>query len=409
MDDDSQNNDIGGICDPLVKVTCDLVIGQAIRDKAQWICIDPLERDVRIRYPINGVMTDVMALSKSDARPLIAHFKELSSLNLSERRVPKDERIPVHHDGVEYDLHGICEATEFGVRVLLRLNRTSMFLPTLDNHGFDLISLAALKQAAAASGGMILVTGPRESGRTTLLYSVINDRNQPQVNVLTIEDPVEFDLPGIAQVHIQAKAGMTFAAALRAFLRGDPDVIMLSDIPDLETARIAMEAATTDHLLLAGMQTASAPTALLRLREMGIEADRIAASVSVVVGIRLVRRLCDYCKTAMDPGDAAEAMRRVRDMPTIIKYEVPEAPILFDATGCPACGESGFQGRIALHEVLTCNPELVNGILESDDREEMTRVAVSNDMRTLLADGLARAVGGETTIDEVIAVTTEED
>ncbi|MDR3708117.1 MAG: ATPase, T2SS/T4P/T4SS family [Capsulimonadaceae bacterium] len=390
--------------EPIVQLGYNIVL-QAIREKASDIHIEANKNGVRVRFRIDGVLQDILSVPKEVQGPLIARFKVLADLNLSERRIPQDGRIPLRHEGIEYDLRVNCLPTNFGESLSMRLLNRSSVLLKLDKLGFAPEELASIQHLFNKPSGMILASGPAESGKTMFLYACLNELNKPDVKIVTIEDPVEYIIPGLLQVHVQQRAGMTFQAALRAFMRQDADVIMVSDTRDEEVAHLAIEAAVAGRVVLGAMYAESAPATLFRLTDMGMEAYLVAAAVSGIVNLRMARRLCVHCKRAVDPAEASRLLRKVMSVSAAGGYSINVVPALYEAVGCDECHGLGFQGRLPLHEVLVCNPQLAKQMLQCRDASEAIRLAVESGMRTLVADGVSKAVAGETTVDEVLRVT----
>jgi type IV pilus assembly protein PilB len=379
---------------PIVKFV-NLLISQAVADGASDIHIEPGERDLRVRYRIDGVLHEVMRSPKSIQSGVVSRLKIMAEVDIAERRVPQDGRISLSVGGKAIDLRFSTLPTVHGEKVVMRiLDKTSVML-TLDDLGFLDHNEARFAESYTKPYGMILVTGPTGSGKSTTLYATLNVLNQPGVNCITTEDPVEYQLPGISQVQVNPKVGLTFASALRSILRQDPDVILVGEMRDRETAHIGVEAALTGHLVLSTLHTNDAPSAVTRLTEMGIEPFLVGSALDCVLAQRLARRVCSKC----------------------VEYVVPEAEVLkaagFDdetvearpriprAVGCSACSNSGYRGRLAVHEVMTVTEEIERLAVARASSEEIGRVAEEQGMRTLRADGLAKVLLGRTTIEEI--------
>jgi len=332
-------------------------------------------------------------------------------MNLAEKSLPQDGRIRFRHDGKEYDLRTsvlpttVTAPIAYGESIVMRNMAMTAVRQDLDLLGADGKQMDTVRHWLDRSGGMILATGPTGAGKTTLLYSCLHEIDTMKKKVFTIEEPVEYPIADVVQTQTNRRVGMTFAAALRSVLRHDPDVILCGEMRDLETAEHAIEAALTGHLLLSTLHTEDAPSALLRLVDMGIQRYLVSATVSGVVAQRLVRRLCPHCKTAAASEETAALLEKVRPLAEMGGYRIPDGAALYTAVGCDRCRRAGYQGRIGLFEILSCNPRLVEHLLKCHSNEEMTRLAVSLGMRTLLADGVSKAVEGETTLDEVLRAT----
>jgi type IV pilus assembly protein PilB len=379
---------------PIVKFV-NLLISQAVADGASDIHIEPGERDLRVRYRIDGVLHEIMRSPKSIQSGVVSRLKIMAEVDIAERRVPQDGRISLSVGGKAIDLRFSTLPTVHGEKVVMRiLDKTSVML-TLDDLGFLDHNEARFAESYTKPYGMILVTGPTGSGKSTTLYATLNVLNQPGVNCITTEDPVEYQLPGISQVQVNPKVGLSFASALRSILRQDPDVILVGEMRDRETAHIGVEAALTGHLVLSTLHTNDAPSAVTRLTEMGIEPFLVGSALDCVLAQRLARRVCSKC----------------------VEYVVPEAEILkaagFDdetvearpriprAVGCSACSNSGYRGRLAVHEVMTVTEEIERLAVARASSEEIGRVAEEQGMRTLRDDGLAKVLLGRTTIEEI--------
>jgi type IV pilus assembly protein PilB len=398
-DDDEDEEAMRDMADdaPIVRIAHTIVI-QAIREGASDIHIEPEKRGVRIRYRVDGVLVEIMQVPKHIQAPLISRFKILADLNIAERRVPQDGRIPIRHEGKEFDLRVNCCPTNFGEKIVMRvLDKGNVLLP-LEKLGFHPDVMSVMAELVAQPNGLFLTTGPTGSGKTTTLYSVLNQINTPEKNIMTCEDPVEYILQGISQVQVQKKAGLTFAAALRAFLRQDPDVIMVGEIRDLETAQIAVEASLTGHLVLSTLHTNSAPEAVMRLADMGIETYLLAATVTGVIAQRLARRICGNCK---EPYDVPQ--EQLRKFGFVVKNP-KEMVTIYKGRGCETCRGKGFKGRIGLYEMMKMNEELRELVVRRAPVAEVKDAAKAAGMKELREDGLWKVLQGMTTPDEVMRV-----
>ena len=379
---------------PIIRIA-HAIVQQAIRDKTSDIHIEPGAKGVRIRYRIDGVLNEMMTVPKHIQQQLIARFKILAEMNIAERRVPQDGRIPIKHEGKDYDLRVSCLPTMWGEKIVMRiLDKTSVLLG-LNKLGFEPSVQSKLEELVSQPNGMVLTTGPTGSGKTTTLYSILHKINTAEKNIITIEDPVEYQLPGVSQVQINKKAGLTFAAGLRAFLRQDPDIIMVGEMRDLETAQIAVEASLTGHLVLSTLHTNDSPSAVMRLADMGIETYLIAATVIGIMAQRLCRKICTNCK---EPYKAPAS--------ELIKFgfqadDPNQLVTLYRGTGCDECRHKGYKGRIGLYELLVMNEEIAELVVRRAPVADIREVAKSGGMKELREDGLIKVMEGMTTPEEV--------
>ncbi|MBX5448245.1 MAG: Flp pilus assembly complex ATPase component TadA, partial [Acidothermus cellulolyticus] len=375
---------------PIVKFV-NLLITQAVQDRASDIHIEPTERDLRVRFRIDGVLHEVMRSPRNIQSGVISRLKIMADMNIAERRVPQDGRMSVNVNGKKVDLRVASLPTVWGEKVVMRILDTSTALLTLSDLGFAEDNYARYSASFTKPYGMILVTGPTGSGKSTTLYATINIISSVEKNVITVEDPVEYRLPGINQIQTNVKAGLTFASALRTILRADPDIVLIGEIRDHETAQIAIEAALTGHLVLSTLHTNDAPSAVNRLIEMGIEPFLVGSALDCVLAQRLARRLCEKCKEPYmpTPQSLREAKFPWRDGEPL--------PTLYRAVGCAACSKTGYKGRIALHEVMTVTEEIERLAVERASAEAIGRVAREQGMVTLREDGLRKVAAGVTT------------
>jgi len=380
---------------PIVRFV-NLLISQAIADHASDIHIEPAERDMSVRYRIDGVLHEMQRAPKNIQNGVISRLKIMSDIDIAERRKPQDGRMSVIHGGKQIDLRVATLPTVFGEKVVMRI---------LDNSttGLGMEQLRLLERNAAVYKasyskpyGMILVTGPTGSGKSTTLYTTLHEVARPEINVITVEDPVEYRIAGINQVQVNPKAGLTFASALRSILRSDPDVVLLGEIRDHETAQIAIEAALTGHLVLSTLHTNDAPSAVTRLTEMGIEPFLVGSALDCVVAQRLARRLCDRCKEPYQHSPDELAALRFPDQGGV--------PTIYRANGCPSCSHTGYRGRIALHEVMAVTEEIERLAVARSSSADIGRVAREQGMSTLRQDGWAKVVLGLTSIEEILRV-----
>ncbi len=368
------------------------IITRAIDEEASDIHIEPFEHAIRIRYRIDGFLTEIMNLPPRMIFPIVSRIKVMSNLDIAERRLPQDGRIPLKLPGCAIDLRISTMPTMFGEKVVIRiLNKGNARKYTLKQLGLSGSNLSRFLDFVRAPHGLLLVTGPTGSGKTTTLYTVLNEINNIEKNIVTIEDPVEYVLEGINQAQVNDKAGITFINFLRSVLRQDPDVIMIGEIRDAQTAEIAVQAAVTGHLVLSTIHTNSAPGAVTRLINMGIAPYMVASSVMGVVAQRLVRRICANCK-----------QKHIPDNSETVFSGLGHDSILFSGKGCEICGFTGYKDRIALYEVMKMTPPLQSIILKNASTEEIRAEAVREGMTTLKADGLKKAVNGLSTVKEIM-------
>jgi type IV pilus assembly protein PilB len=382
---------------PIVRFV-NLLISQGIQDKASDIHIEPGEHDMGVRYRIDGVLHEMQAAPKAIQNGVISRLKIMSDIDIAERRKPQDGRMSVSHGGRKIDLRVATLPTVYGEKVVMRILDNSSSSMGLENLNLLERNFKTFEASYTKPYGMILVTGPTGSGKSTTLYTTLHAVAKPEINVITVEDPVEYRMKGINQVQVNPKAGLTFASALRSILRSDPDVVLLGEIRDHETAQIAIEASLTGHLVLSTLHTNDAPSAITRLTEMDIEPFLVGSALDCVVAQRLARRLCDRCKTpySHDPNTLA-ALR--------IGYDPSQpVPTLFQPVGCTSCSNTGYRGRIALHEVMSVTEEIERLAVSRSSSAEIGRVAREQGMLTLREDGWAKAQLGFTSIEEILRV-----
>jgi general secretion pathway protein E len=375
------------------------LITRAVEERASDIHLEATEDALAVRFRIDGEMHERDPFPAVMRAPIVSRIKVMSGLNIAERRTPQDGRLRLAVRGHDVDLRIATSPTINGESVVLRLlDRTNL---TLDFAalGFDEDVLARLRHVLSQPNGVVLVTGPTGSGKTTTLYAALSELNTPQRKILTVEDPIEYRLAGVNQTQVNPAIGLSFAAALRAFLRHDPDVIMVGEVRDLETARVAVQAALTGHTILSTLHTNSAASSVTRLLDMGIEPFLITSTLHAVLAQRLVRRLCEACSAPYKPSAPIE-VRAESGEPQRVKIDR-----LFHAAGCPACGGTGFRGRVALVELLEMDATLSRLVLDRAEARDLAAAAVAAGMRTMFQDGLAKARAGVTTLEEVLRVT----
>ncbi|MGB3911270.1 MAG: ATPase, T2SS/T4P/T4SS family [Pseudolysinimonas sp.] len=381
---------------PIVRFV-NLLISQAISDQASDIHIEPAERDMHVRYRIDGVLHEMQRAPKNIQNGVISRLKIMSDIDIAERRKPQDGRMSVIHGGKQIDLRVATLPTVFGEKVVMRILDNSMTGLGMDQLRLLERNAAVYKASYTKPYGMILVTGPTGSGKSTTLYTTLHEVARPEINVITVEDPVEYRIPGINQVQVNPKAGLTFASALRSILRSDPDVVLIGEIRDHETAQIAIEASLTGHLVLSTLHTNDAPSAVTRLIEMEIEPFLVGSALDCIVAQRLARKLCDKCKAPYQPSfEDLQAMR-------FAEPGDPQ-PTLFKATGCTSCSNTGYRGRIALHEVMPVTEDIERLAVARASSAEIGRLAVQQGMTTLRQDGWAKALLGLTSVEEIMRV-----
>ncbi len=382
---------------PIVRFV-NLLITQAIQDRASDIHLEPAEHDLRVRYRIDGVLHEVMRSPKNIQSGVISRLKIMADINIAERRIPQDGRLSVQAHGKKIDLRVATLPTVWGEKVVMRILDNSTARLDLADLGFSDHNYASYSQSFTKPYGMILVTGPTGSGKSTTLYATLNIVNRPEVNIITVEDPVEYRLAGINQVQVNTKAGLTFAAALRSILRSDPDIVLIGEIRDHETALIATEAALTGHLVLSTLHTNDAPSAITRLTEMGIEPFLVGSSVDCVLAQRLARRLCVKCREEYTP--TPQQLLAVK-----FPWEDGQPlPTLFRPVGCSQCSKTGYKGRLALHEVMPRSDEIERLTVEHASSTQIGAAARASGMQTLRTDGLLKAAQGITSLDEIFRV-----
>ncbi len=381
---------------PIIRMV-NVLIQNAIKEGASDIHVEAERKNVRIRYRIDGVLYEMMSLPKFAHAPLISRLKIMAEMNIAERRVPQDGRIHIRHDKRDFDMRVNVLPTVFGEKCVMRILDQSSVLIGLGRLGFLPEMLAELEQLSSKPNGMLLATGPTGSGKTTTLYSILNKINSIEKNILTVEDPVEYQLPGVNQVLVNRKSGLTFPVAMRAFLRQDPDIIMVGEIRDLETAEIAVQAALTGHLVLSTLHSNNAPSTVVRLSDMGVEPFLISASIVGVIAQRLARKLCDNCKEPIAPP--VDAMMRLG-----MKEEELEGSTFFKAVGCDECSHRGLKGRLGIFELLVMTEEVAELIVRRAPVSEITQAAVASGMTTLMKDGLNKVKHGMSTIEEILRV-----
>jgi type IV pilus assembly protein PilB len=382
---------------PIVRYVNGL-IEQAIENRASDLHLEPTENDLRIRFRIDGVLHEIDTVPRAVQSALISRLKIMSGVDITERRVPQNGRITVDLNQRNVDLRVATLPTVWGEKIVLRVLDTGGVDLELKRLSFTDANYDRFAASFTKPHGMLLVTGPTGSGKSTTLYATLTEISQPEVNIITVEDPVEYRLAGVNQVQVNHKAGLTFAAVLPAILRSDPDVVLIGEIRDRVTAQLAIEASLTGHLVLSTLHTNDAPSAITRLIEMGIEPFLVGSAIDCVMAQRLARRLCAWCREPYLPTRAELTAARW-------PFDLIEAPAqLWRAVGCRSCASTGYRGRIALHEVMPVTEEIEKLAVEHASAHEIQRVALSEGMEMLRTDGLRKAAAGDTTLAEVLRV-----
>jgi type IV pilus assembly protein PilB len=384
---------------PVVKLV-NGVLARAADEGASDVHFEPQAKDLLIRFRHDGVLHEIMTIPKRLQAGVISRLKVMADLDIAERRVPQDGRIGLTVGGRPIDMRVASLPTVYGEKVVIRLLDRSNVMLRLEELGFSEQALARYRRSFLKPYGAILVTGPTGSGKSTTLYATLNILNTPEKNIITVEDPVEYRLSGINQVQINPKAGLTFASGLRSILRCDPDIVMVGEVRDKDTAQIAVESALTGHLVLSTLHTNDAPGALTRLTEMGVEPFLTASAVDCVIAQRLVRKLCEHCKEAFQP--TSESLRQSGFSTEAIERR--EELTLYRAVGCPRCNNTGYKGRMGLYEVMPVTEAIERLIVERKSADELGRVARAEGMVSLRQDGLERVMQGLTSIEEISRV-----
>ncbi len=382
---------------PIIKLV-NLLLSHAIKDRASDIHIEPFQNSLKVRYRIDGMLYNLLNLPKRIQASLVSRIKVMAKLNIAEKRLPQDGRIEVKVGDRSVDIRVSVSPTAFGERVVLRLLDKSSTILRLADLGLEEKKIRLFNKLIKSPYGIVLVTGPTGSGKTTTLYAALLTINNPEINIITIEDPIEYQIEGIGQIQVNPKIDLTFANGLRSIVRQDPDVILVGEIRDRETAEIAIQSSLTGHLVFSTLHTNDAASAVTRLIDMGIEPFLVASSVIAIVAQRLVRVLCPRCKEPYVPDD--ESLRDIGFKKNVIlEYE------LFRRKGCPACMNTGYRGRTAIFEILIMDENVKKLILRTTDANQINEEAVKRGMETLIQDGARKVLQGITTIEEVLRVT----
>jgi len=384
---------------PIIKLV-NHIISQSIKARASDIHIEPYQDSFKVRYRVDGILYDLLTPPKWIQPALISRIKVMAKLNIAEKRLPQDGRIEVKIGNQEIDVRVSTLPTSFGERVVLRLLNKSGSLLDLTEVGLVGDRLRQLESLVREPNGIILVTGPTGSGKTTTLYSILSKINTPDINIITIEDPVEYQIKGISQIQVNPKIDLTFARGLRSIVRQDPDVVLIGEIRDKETADIAVQSALTGHLVFSTLHTNDSPSSITRLVDIGVEPFLISSSVLAVVAQRLVRVLCEECKEPYAPDDFA--LKSIGMNP-----EMLEGKTLYRARGCSSCFNTGYRGRIGIFEIMILKEQLKSMILKTYDSYQIKDAALKQGMVTLRQDGIDKVIRGITTIEEVLRVTAK--
>ena len=389
---------------PIAKVVS-TILEFAVSSRASDVHIEPRPENTRVRYRIDGVLHEKLLLPKTIQEALVSRIKILSGMKIDEKRIPQDGRFKFKAGEAEVDLRVSSAPTIWGEKIVMRLLRSSGGVPDLPELGLRGLGLKRVEEAILKPNGIIVVCGPTGSGKTTTLYSAITRINNPGVNIMTIEDPVEYEIKGITQVQVNREAGLTFASAMRSFLRQDPDIIMVGEIRDQETAELAIQASLTGHLVFSTLHTNQAAGTIPRLLDLGAEPFLLASSLSLVVGQRIARRICPNCREEYQPDKT-----NLDELTAVLGKLLPkkkEEIKFFRGKGCEQCNNTGYYGRIGIFEVLSVSEKIVKLILERAPAIEIEKQAVEEGMMTMLQDGYLRVVEGVSTMEEVVRVVRD--
>ncbi|MDE4541668.1 ATPase, T2SS/T4P/T4SS family [Thermoanaerobacterium sp. R66] len=375
------------------------IIEQAVKNRASDVHIEPTENDLRVRFRIDGELHEAMRVFKSTQGPVITRIKIMANMNIAERRIPQDGKIEMNASGKNIDIRVSSLPTIYGEKLVLRILDKSGYIITKDKLGLNSDDLKLFDNLLRHPNGIILLTGPTGSGKTTTLYAMLNELNKPDKNIITVEDPVEYTLEGLNQVQVNEKTGLTFASALRSILRQDPDIIMIGEIRDRETAEIAIRSSITGHLVLSTLHTNDSAGAITRLIDMGIEPYLISSSVVGVIAQRLARKICDNCKTEYD------ASKREK---IILGVDTDEPLKLYKSKGCAVCNKTGYRGRVPIYEIMMMTPKIRELTNEKAPADVILNEAVSNGMNTLKESAKKLVLLGVTTVDEMLRLTYDD-
>jgi general secretion pathway protein E len=381
------------------------VLFRAAKERASDIHIEPMERELLVRFRVDGVLQEIIKPPKRYQNAIVGRVKVMGQLNIAEKRLPQDGRIRIKLAGRDIDIRLSTIPTTYGERIVMRLLDKNTTLLDLTELGMAAHTLEGMEHVIRRPHGIVLVTGPTGSGKTTTLYGALSRINTPDLNILTVEDPVEYQLKGIGQMAVSPKIGLSFAQGLRAFLRQDPDVIMVGEIRDKETAEIAIQASLTGHLVFSTVHTNDAASAVTRLVDMGVEPFLVASSLTAILAQRLVRRVCPDCRVQYTPTEEEVKELGMTRAQFIERHGVEK---IYKATGCPSCNQNGYRGRTGIYELLLVDDTVRQLALKNVDASTIKKAAITNGMRTLLDDGARKIALGETTIAEVLSITQED-
>lgn len=383
---------------PIIKLV-NAILENAVDQQASDIHFDPQETELVVRVRVDGELVEERRLPKNIQNPILSRIKIISSLDITENRLPQDGRAKITVGQKRVDLRVSFLPTVFGEKVVIRVLEMSANLKRLRNMNFSTATLNQYERLIQQPHGLLLITGPTGSGKSSTLYASLGELNHPNVNIITVEDPVEYQLVGINQVQVNSQIGLTFAAGLRSILRQDPDIVMLGEIRDTETAEMAVRASMTGHLVLSTLHTNDAIGSVNRLTDMGVDPFLVSTSLSGVVAQRLLRTICLNCKKEVPASQEDQ---------TFLQKHHLSASVLYEGAGCPTCGMTGYKGRMAIHELFVITPEIRTLITQEAEKDELVESARRAKMTSLLEDGLAKAIAGYTTIKEVLRVATSE-
>ncbi len=382
---------------PIIKLV-NLIVSGAIKDRASDIHVEPYSANLKIRYRIDGVLYDIMSMPRRIQSPLVSRIKIMAKLNIAEKRLPQDGRIEIRIADRLIDIRVSIIPTAFGERVVLRLLDKSANILKLADLGMHDERISLLNRLIKSPYGIILVTGPTGSGKTTTLYAALSTINRPEINIITIEDPIEYQIDGVGQIQVNPKIDLTFAAGLRSIVRQDPDVILIGEIRDRETAEIAIQSSLTGHLVFSTLHTNDAASAVTRLIDMGIEPFLVTSSVIAIIAQRLVRVLCPHCKEVYVPD--RESLANLGLDKSVLKDNT-----FYRKKGCNLCMQTGFRGRTAIFEIMTVDDDIKKLVLKTSDANQINDLAIKRGMITLQKDGIQKVLKGITTAEEVLRVT----
>ncbi|MCB0327086.1 MAG: type II secretion system ATPase GspE [Bdellovibrionales bacterium] len=385
---------------PIIRLVNTLLF-RAVKERASDIHIEPFEKEISVRFRIDGIMYEIMKPPKKAQASITSRIKIMADLDIAEKRIPQDGRIKIKIGGRDIDIRVSTLPTSHGERIVMRLLDTSNVVLNLDDVGFSDRQLTVIKKVVHMSHGIFLVTGPTGSGKTTTLYACLSSINSKDRNIITVEDPVEIQLQGIGQIQVNPKVNLTFAAGLRSILRQDPDVIMVGEIRDLETAEIAIQASLTGHFVFSTIHTNDAAGSITRLIDMGVEPFLVSSSLVAAMAQRLVRRLCPECKQPYMPSEL-----ELHEL-SLSKEQAKEGAI-FKPVGCASCTNTGYQGRMGIYEILPIDEQIRGLIIKSEDAGAIKRVAAKHGIKNLRDDGTSKVLKGLTSIEEVLRVTQDD-